>query len=387
MEIEHERIDLRTARRSAARAGDAAMREIVEKLLIDIAGLCVAARNTDYVQRRARRLGSCAARCTAHRPRARARRGRRGVRQRHRGARRGLRRHLRGRAGARRRGGRAGGARGRRAGAALRGRCCCAASRSASSSCAARAWSRPSSSTRRASIPPRCSARWRRRRASPRRCLPRARFVNALGIAGSMASGIIEYLAEGTWTKRLHPGLGGAVGHPRRRPRARGLRRAAHRVRRHARLLPRLRAHHAGRLGEARRRLRQALGHAETLAFKPYACGTMTHPYIDCAARLAKKIDIDDIEEIVCEAAEGTVHRLWEPLAAKQRAAQRLRRQVQPALLHRRRLRPRPRRAGRVHRGARARPAAARAGGQGALRDRSGQSAIPTSSPGTCACA
>jgi 2-methylcitrate dehydratase PrpD len=30
--------------------------------------------------------------------------------------------------------------------------------------------------------------------------------ANALGIAGSMASGIIEYLAEGTSTKRLHPG-------------------------------------------------------------------------------------------------------------------------------------------------------------------------------------
>ena len=28
----------------------------------------------------------------------------------------------------------------------------------------------------------------------------------ALGIAGSMAGGIIEYLAEGTWTKRMHPG-------------------------------------------------------------------------------------------------------------------------------------------------------------------------------------
>jgi len=31
-------------------------------------------------------------------------------------------------------------------------------------------------------------------------------LVDALGIAASMASGIIEYLAEGTWTKRLHPG-------------------------------------------------------------------------------------------------------------------------------------------------------------------------------------
>ena len=31
-------------------------------------------------------------------------------------------------------------------------------------------------------------------------------IVDALGIAASMASGIIEYLAEGAWTKRLHPG-------------------------------------------------------------------------------------------------------------------------------------------------------------------------------------
>src|SRR6202158_5631866 len=31
-------------------------------------------------------------------------------------------------------------------------------------------------------------------------------IVDALGIAGSMAGGIIEYLADGAWTKRLHAG-------------------------------------------------------------------------------------------------------------------------------------------------------------------------------------
>src|ERR1700674_973948 len=36
--------------------------------------------------------------------------------------------------------------------------------------------------------------------------LNQKQIVDALGIAGSFASGIIEYLAEGTWTKRLHPG-------------------------------------------------------------------------------------------------------------------------------------------------------------------------------------
>jgi 2-methylcitrate dehydratase PrpD len=45
----------------------------------------------------------------------------------------------------------------------------------------------------------------------------------------------------------------------------------------------------------------------------------MTHPYIDCARRLASKVEVEDIEEVVCEAAEGTLHRLWEPLASKQR--------------------------------------------------------------------
>jgi len=58
----------------------------------------------------------------------------------------------------------------------------------------------------------------------------------------------------------------------------------------------------------------------ETLAFKPYPCGTMTHPYIDCARRLAVRgVKPADIAGLVCDVGEGTVHRLWEPLADKQR--------------------------------------------------------------------
>jgi 2-methylcitrate dehydratase PrpD len=57
---------------------------------------------------------------------------------------------------------------------------------------------------------------------------------------------------------------------------------------------------------------------AETIAFKPYACGTMIHPYIDCARRLAARgVRAEDVESIECEVGEGTVHRLWEPLAVK----------------------------------------------------------------------
>jgi 2-methylcitrate dehydratase PrpD len=148
--------------------------------------------------------------------------------------------------------------------------------------------------------------------------LKKKQIVDALGIAGSMASGIIEYLAEGTWTKRTHAGWAAQSGY-----------RAA--------LMAR-----SGFLGprtvfEGVHGLYHGFAHTvpenfsalddfgsrwviETLAFKPYPCGTMAHPYIDCARRLAAKgIKAEDIIEMVCEVGEGTVHRLWEPLAAKQR--------------------------------------------------------------------
>ncbi len=149
--------------------------------------------------------------------------------------------------------------------------------------------------------------------------LERRGIVDALGIAGSMAGGIIEYLAEGTWTKRLHPGWAAQSG-----LRAAGFAASGF-------IGPR--TVFEGTHGLFNGFARQADGDygalvedfglrwvTETIAFKPYACGTMTHPYIDCARRLARRgIAIDDIVEIVCEVAEGTVHRLWEPLAAKRR--------------------------------------------------------------------
>jgi 2-methylcitrate dehydratase PrpD len=148
--------------------------------------------------------------------------------------------------------------------------------------------------------------------------LNQKQMVDAIGTAGSMASGIIEYLAEGTWPKRMHAGWAAQSG-----------------IR--AALLGK-----AGFLGprtvfEGVHGLFHGFAHTtqgdydaligdfgtrwvtETVAFKPYPCGTMAHPYIDCARRLAAKgIKADDIKELVCEVAEGTVHRLWEPLAVKQ---------------------------------------------------------------------
>jgi 2-methylcitrate dehydratase PrpD len=146
-------------------------------------------------------------------------------------------------------------------------------------------------------------------------------MVDALGTAASMASGIIEYLAEGAWTKRLHAGWAAQSG-----IRAALLGRAGF-------LGPRtvfegVHGFFHGFAHTTKGDYEALIGDfgtrwvTETLAFKPYPCGTMTHPYIDCARRLAaKKIRADDVVEMVCEVGEGTVHRLWEPLATKQKPA------------------------------------------------------------------
>ncbi len=145
-------------------------------------------------------------------------------------------------------------------------------------------------------------------------------MTHALGIAGSMASGIIEYLAEGTWTKRFHPGWSAHS----------GLQAAL--LARQGFTGPRtvFEGTHGFFFAFADPAFERDYSHITAglgtdwrlrrVAFKPYACGTMAQPYIDCAIALAKRgIRAEDIAEIHCETGEGIVHRLWEPLAEKHR--------------------------------------------------------------------
>ncbi|MGH6943766.1 MAG: MmgE/PrpD family protein [Geminicoccaceae bacterium] len=143
-------------------------------------------------------------------------------------------------------------------------------------------------------------------------------MTDALGIAGSLASGIIEYLAEGTWTKRLHAGWAAQA----------GLRAAL--LGREGFLGPRtvlegehgfFRAFGVESIEPDFRFVTERLGddwRMTGIAFKPYACGTMLHPFIDCAIRLAREgVEAGEVREVLCRVGEGTVHRLWEPLAEK----------------------------------------------------------------------
>jgi 2-methylcitrate dehydratase PrpD len=147
--------------------------------------------------------------------------------------------------------------------------------------------------------------------------LTQQQIVDALGIAGSMAGGIIEYLADGSWTKRMHPGWAAQSAY-------RAVRLAQNGFKGPATVFE-------GKHGVFHGFANTSAGDFEamlkgfgqewvwtSIAFKPYACGTMAHPYIDCArAFRAKGIALEQIAKIECNTAEGIVHRLWEPLALK----------------------------------------------------------------------
>ena len=151
--------------------------------------------------------------------------------------------------------------------------------------------------------------------------LDRRQMVDALGTAGSMSSGIIEYLAEGAWTKRLHAGWASRIGIHAARIGQQGF------------LGPRtvFEGTHGLFHGFAKstdgdfEAMLRGFGeewHMLNLTFKPYATGTMNQPYIDCALRLAQKgFAAEDVAAVLCETAEGYVHRLWDPLESKQRPA------------------------------------------------------------------
>ncbi|MDF1608703.1 MmgE/PrpD family protein [Hoeflea sp. YIM 152468] len=143
--------------------------------------------------------------------------------------------------------------------------------------------------------------------------------ANALGIVGSMASGIIEYLGDGSWTKRMHPGWAAQSG-----LRAYGMAKAGFAGPRFV-----FEGTHgaftafAHSITPMTENLFSKLGEVwvmDMITFKPYPCGTMVQPYIDCAITLkGRSVRTDHIKRIVCKSAEGIVHRLWEPLDLKQK--------------------------------------------------------------------
>jgi 2-methylcitrate dehydratase PrpD len=144
-------------------------------------------------------------------------------------------------------------------------------------------------------------------------------LTHAFGIVGSQAAGIIEYLADGSWTKRMHAGWAAHAGVVATLLGRAGFTGPATVLEgEHGLYAAFAGGHDAARLAG----LLDSLGREwelEALTLKPYPCGSIAQPYMDCAARLRERdgIRADAVTAIRCRTSPGPVPRLWEPLAAK----------------------------------------------------------------------
>jgi 2-methylcitrate dehydratase PrpD len=151
------------------------------------------------------------------------------------------------------------------------------------------------------------------------RRLSEDRLVQAFGICGSQAAGIIEYLADGSWTKRLHPGWNAHAGMVAVLLAESGFSGPESVLEGgHGLYAAFAGGHDAARLEALLASLGRQWELAE-LTFKPYPCGSIAQPYMDCAMRLhtEHRLRSADIEAVICRTAAGPLPRLWEPLAAK----------------------------------------------------------------------
>jgi 2-methylcitrate dehydratase PrpD len=142
------------------------------------------------------------------------------------------------------------------------------------------------------------------------------RLTSALGLAGSFASGVMEHLTDGSWSKRAHAGWaghGGAIAATLARGGFRGP----------ATILEGRFGLYATMLGQAPDRAPfETLGHAwETLAvgYKPFPCCHLLHAYLDCALALGRehRLAPETIVEVECRVPAGEIPIICEPRHAK----------------------------------------------------------------------
>ena len=151
--------------------------------------------------------------------------------------------------------------------------------------------------------------------------LTQSQFKDALGITLSMASGNLEFLADGAWTKRLHPGWAGVAGLTAAALAAQDFKGPERPF--------------EGRFGLYNTLLGPAHGidfdiigddlgrdwRTTGTAFKPYPACHFNHAFADCTLELKRKhaLKIDDIESITALIHTDEVAVVCEPLLEKRR--------------------------------------------------------------------
>jgi 2-methylcitrate dehydratase PrpD len=136
----------------------------------------------------------------------------------------------------------------------------------------------------------------------------------ALGIAGTMASGSLEYLADGAWTKRLNAGWAGHAGIS-----AAYLARAGF-VGPLSVFEGRLGVLHAYSDAALPDRLLADLGaplQVMRVSIKPYACCRYNHGLIDCMLQLRSQFAVDEVERIRLGVLSGGALLVADPIEQK----------------------------------------------------------------------
>lgn len=152
--------------------------------------------------------------------------------------------------------------------------------------------------------------------------LPAQALVNAQGIALSVASGSLECLEDGAWTKRFHPGWAGAAGI------------TAAVMAKNGFVGPG--AAYEGRFGLYASHLGPLLSQCDlgmitdglgivwetsNVAVKPVPACHFTHAFADAAGILSKQWDGSEIERIVAKVPTGAMKAVCEPVENKLRPA------------------------------------------------------------------
>jgi 2-methylcitrate dehydratase PrpD len=145
--------------------------------------------------------------------------------------------------------------------------------------------------------------------------LSRAELVAAFGVNGSQAAGSLQFLANGAWNKRLHPGLAARRAVEAVALGAAGFRGADRPLEGEFGFL---RAYSDEPNPAAVDDVGDRSAVLET-ALKPYPCCRYTHPALDALVELSDAVDPSAVDRIVVDLPSPGVRLTGDPIAAKRR--------------------------------------------------------------------
>ncbi|MFM0502502.1 MmgE/PrpD family protein [Paraburkholderia caffeinilytica] len=146
-------------------------------------------------------------------------------------------------------------------------------------------------------------------------------LAHAVGIAGSFVSGIIESWTDGAWAQLLHAGWAAHSGIVAATLGRRGFSGPATVIEGNAGVL----CTHTRSNGApfAFERITDALGErweSRQIAFKPFPCGHVIHPFLDALLALHREgLEADQVKRIVCPIADYMIPVVCSPVEQKRR--------------------------------------------------------------------